>query len=111
MKQRKIALKISTACCLVLTSQAASLSASTVTVNTATRYQKIDGFGACVDENWNGNLENRPDFIKLLFSPDNGIGLSLMRVQTRCDDVEPDSTGPRSNQVACVRQHSKFRPT
>jgi len=57
----------------------------TITVDDAVRYQQIDGFGASLTDSsawllWNKLTESqRKEALQMLFSPRNGIGLSVLR--------------------------------
>lgn len=57
----------------------------TITVNNAVKYQQIDGFGASLTDSsawllWNKLTESqRKEALQMLFSPVNGIGLSVLR--------------------------------
>jgi glucosylceramidase len=57
----------------------------TITVDDAVRYQQIDGFGASLTDSsawllWNKVTESqRKEALQMLFSPLNGIGLSVLR--------------------------------
>jgi glucosylceramidase len=57
----------------------------TITVNDAVRYQQIDGFGASLTDSsawllWNKLTDTqRKEALQMLFSPLNGIGLSVLR--------------------------------
>jgi glucosylceramidase len=57
----------------------------TITVNDAVRHQQMDGFGASLTDSsawllWNKLTESqRKEALRMLFSPANGIGLSVLR--------------------------------
>ena len=53
-----------------------------VTVNEATKFQQIDGFGATILDSslWDADPAVREELMRLLFSRSSGIGLSMIRV-------------------------------
>ena len=67
------------------------MSPSTVTLNPATRYQEMDGFGAAITGSTGYNLmqmtqENRTKFLTETFSDKEGYGFSYVRIAIGCSD-------------------------
>jgi glucosylceramidase len=72
-------------------SDKSNMSPSTIRLQTGTRYQTMDGFGAAVTGSTSYNLlqmtqERRTQFLKETFSPDEGMGYSYVRVAIGCSD-------------------------
>ncbi|MDR2039072.1 MAG: glucosylceramidase [Bacteroidales bacterium] len=72
-------------------SEQENMSPTTITLDPATRYQTMDGFGAAVTGSASYNLlkmsqENRTKFLKETFSPDEGMGQSYIRISIGCSD-------------------------
>ncbi|MDR1408642.1 MAG: glucosylceramidase [Tannerella sp.] len=68
-----------------------NMSPSTITLDPATRYQVMDGFGAAVTGSTCYNLlqmtpENRATFLRETFSPADGMGHSYIRISIGCSD-------------------------
>ncbi len=68
-----------------------NMSPSTVTLNPATRYQEMDGFGAAITGSTGYNLmqmtqENRTKFLTETFSDKEGYGFSYVRIAIGCSD-------------------------
>ncbi|MDR1369675.1 MAG: glucosylceramidase [Dysgonamonadaceae bacterium] len=72
-------------------SEKQNMSPTTITLNPATRYQTMDGFGAAVTGSSCYNLlkmtkEDRSKFLKETFSPAEGMGHSYIRISIGCSD-------------------------
>jgi glucosylceramidase len=72
-------------------SEKQNMSPTTITLNPATRYQTMDGFGAAVTGSSCYNLlkmkkEDRAKFLKETFSPSEGMGYSYIRIAIGCSD-------------------------
>ena len=68
-----------------------NMSPSTVTLDPATRYQEMDGFGAAITGSTGYNLmqmtqENRTKFLTETFSDKEGYGFSYVRIAIGCSD-------------------------
>lgn len=68
-----------------------NMSPSTVTLDPATRYQEMDGFGAAITRSTGYNLmqmtqENRTKFLTETFSDKEGYGFSYVRIAIGCSD-------------------------
>ena len=72
-------------------SERQNMSPTTITLDPATRYQTMDGFGAAVTGSTCYNLMmmtagNRYKFLRETFSPDEGMGYSYIRIAIGCSD-------------------------
>ena len=88
---------------LVVVSQLPAAASSAVTVNGATSYQRIDGFGVSEAFGQANSIRNLPSgprqkALDLLFSPTGGAGLTILRslIAANADSIEPDSPGSPS---------------
>lgn len=68
-----------------------NMSPSTITLDPATCYQEMDGFGAAITGSTSYNLlqmsaENRKDFLTETFSHEKGYGFSYVRISIGCSD-------------------------
>lgn len=72
-------------------SQTSNMSPYTITIDPATRYQEMDGFGAAVTGSTCFNLlrmtpDDRLKFLKETFDPQDGLGYSYIRISIGCSD-------------------------
>lgn len=72
-------------------SKKSNMSPSTITVDTASTYQKMDGFGAAITYATAYNLlkmsqADRTNFLKETFSDSDGYGFSYVRISIGCSD-------------------------
>src|SRR5579884_3129714 len=88
---------------LVAMAQTPASAASTVSVNGATTYQTIDGFGVSEAFGQANSIRNLPDAARrqaldLLFSRGSGAGFSILRslIPSGSDSIEPTSPGSPS---------------
>ncbi|MDR0894756.1 MAG: glucosylceramidase [Prevotellaceae bacterium] len=68
-----------------------NLSPTTITLQPATRYQTMDGFGAAITGSTSFNLKamtqaDRTAFLRQTFSPTEGFGWSYVRISIGCSD-------------------------
>ena len=90
-----------------------NMSPSTVTLDPATRYQEMDGFGAAITGSTGYNLmqmtqENRTKFLTETFSDKEGYGFSYVRIAIGCSDfsfsdsyIEGNSSNQSCRQNNC----------
>ncbi|MDR2965308.1 MAG: hypothetical protein LBU88_05995 [Treponema sp.] len=63
----------------------------TITVDTSTKYQYVRGFGA-MDVGWGNFPLTTPEDIELMFDPESGLGLNILRIMIMPHNTDIDLT-------------------